>query len=120
MKGEIEMEKKCDCEQKQAEKVEGEKIVLELNDFRENICCFLCDNSFLPSGLDFFIEGTQDLVCPSCAKQHALDLFIIREYARKWREKALDETFERGVSSGKTTAGEMILDAIEAPEIERE
>ena len=114
------MEKKCNCKQKQAAKVEGEKIVLELNsNFKESILCFLCGSEVRPDGFDFFIEGTKDFVCLKCAKEKAPDLYLIHKYAHQWQEVALEETYFRGVKSSKTTAGQMILDAITESELER-
>jgi len=114
------MKKKCNCEQKQAAKAGGGKIVLELNsDFRENICCFFCGNVCRPDGFDFVIEGTKDFICTDCVKCNEPDLYLIHEYAHQWRDKSLDEAFHRGVISGKITAGQMILDAITESELER-
>jgi hypothetical protein len=111
---------KCNCKQKHGAKVEDEKIVLELNrDFFDNICCFLCGAVTTPDGLDFVIERTKDFVCPSCAKEKAPDLFLIWRDAHHWHEKDLPKVFNDGVISGKTTAGQMILDAISETELDR-
>lgn len=114
------MAKKCNCEQKQAAKLEGEKIVLRLNnDFSDVFHCFFCGEPCYPDGFDFFVEGTGKFVCTGCVKEKAPDLFMIHEHAHQWREKDLQKSFEEGVTSGKTTAGQMILDAITEPELER-
>lgn len=111
--------KKCNCK-KQAAQLEGEKIVLELNnDFFDNICCFLCHETTTPDGLDFVIEGTQDFVCCDCAKKKAPDLYLIHKYAHAWREKSLENKFNEGVTVGKKTAGQMILDEITEPTLNR-
>jgi hypothetical protein len=115
------MKKNCNCKQKQTSKAEGEKIVLELNSdlVDENICCFLCGNVCRPDGFDFVIEGTKDFVCLDCVKCNEPDLFLIHEYAHRWRENTLEAAFQRGVISGQTTAGQMILDAIAETELDR-
>ena len=114
------MEKKCNCKQKQAAKLEGEKIVLELNsNIKESILCFLCGSEVRPDGFDFFVEGTKDFVCLKCVKEKAPDLYLIHKYAHQWQEGAFDEAYHQGFISGKTTAGQMILDALDEPELER-
>jgi hypothetical protein len=110
--------KKCNC--KQAAKLEGEKIVLKLNsNFKESILCFLCGSEVRPDGFDFFIEVTKDFVCMKCAKEKAPDLYLIHESAHQWAEASLEEAFDRGVACGKTAAGQMILDALDEPPLER-
>ena len=114
------MEKKCNCKQKQAAKLEGEKIVLELNsNIKESILCFLCGSEVRPDGFDFFVEGTKDFVCLKCVKEKAPDLYLIHEYAHKWREESLSKPFSEGVKAGRKDAGEMILNAITEPTLER-
>ena len=110
---------KCNC-RKQAAKLKGEKIVLKLNnDFRDNICCFLCGGITTPDGLDFVIEGTKDFVCLRCAKEKAPDLYQLHDFGHHWVNELADEYYRKGYTEGEQHTAQEIIKAIEEPLIER-
>ena len=116
LKGESEMERKCHCGQKQAA-CGKKRITLELHNIMTIEPCAICGKRCEPDEFDFLMDNS--LVCPDCAKDQAPDLYLIWRDATHWHEKDLPKVFNDGVISGKTTAGQMILDAMSETELER-
>jgi len=99
---------------------QGKRILLKYHHDVGGAACYFCGEFVEDDGLDFFVEGTDKFrVCAACVGKKAPDLYLIHEYAHNWQEEALEKEYFRGVESGKTAAGQMILDAITESEIER-
>jgi len=99
---------------------QGKRILLKYNHDVGGSACYFCGEFVKDDGLDFFVEGTNEFrVCAGCVDKKAPDLYLIHEHAHRWQEVALEKAFEKGVIAGQTTAGQMILDAITEPELER-
>ena len=59
-------------------------VCLKLNNTATNDPCAVCGGRTDPAvGLDFFKEGTWELICAACVERHAPDLVAFRDQANR-------------------------------------
>ena len=64
-----------------------ERITLRLNNSLTNDPCKFCGARCDPNGFDFFTEGTEALVCDSCAKKYAPEMVEIQKAALSYTQR---------------------------------
>src|SRR5271157_3622546 len=104
---------------KAAKAGDEKRITLELNTNLEKGSCCFCGAPCVPDGLDFFLDGTKNFVCTDCVKEKAPDLYLIHEYAHRWRENEAKSAWHKGEKAEKEAAGRIILAAMEEPAVDR-
>jgi hypothetical protein len=67
-------------------KKEERQIELKANNTVTNDPCGFCGYPCNPNGFDYFVKGTWELVCDSCAEKYAPDLVKIQEEVDKFLE----------------------------------
>jgi hypothetical protein len=66
------------------------RVVIGLNSVITNDPCAICGKRTDPNGIDFFLEGTRELVCNHCAQEHAPGLYRLAQFAPAvWEEMGM-------------------------------
>lgn len=106
-------------EKKETKVDEPRRIILKSNNAITNDPCAICGARCDPDGFDFFLEGTESLVCSDCARQNVPDIFQLWRDLHLWLEGEIGSIRKEALDEGKRQAGEIILAAIEESPIDR-